>query len=138
MALRRYESFGMLDLFDLVRMPEVWPHLTTYPMRVEEFMDGTTFVVRAELPGVDPDKDVELTVENGLLRIKAERREEKTVDKGKTYRSGFRYGTLFRGIPRAGRGGVPHRRNKRGRGGPRPLGRAVGGRGRLPRPLLSC
>lgn len=99
MALRRYEPFGMLDLFDLVRMPEVWPHLTTDPMRVEEFMDGTTFVVRAELPGLDPEKDVELTVEDGLLRIKAERREEKTVEKGKTYRSEFRYGTLFRAIP---------------------------------------
>ena len=37
----------------------------TSPIRVEEFIDGKTFVVRAELPGIDPDKNVEVTISDG-------------------------------------------------------------------------
>ena len=45
-------------------------------MRVEEFVDDDdTLVVRTELPGIDPDKDVQIDVVNGELHIKAERRE---------------------------------------------------------------
>jgi HSP20 family protein len=50
--------------------------LTPY-VRVEDFVeeDGT-YVLRAEMPGIDPEKDVEVTVENGVLTIRGERREE--------------------------------------------------------------
>lgn len=41
------------------------------PIRVEEFVDGKTLVVRAEMPGVDPDKDVEVTIDNGVLEVRA-------------------------------------------------------------------
>jgi HSP20 family molecular chaperone IbpA len=41
--------------------------------KVEEFRDGDELVVRVELPDVDPDKDVELTVEDGVLTLRAER-----------------------------------------------------------------
>jgi len=51
--------------------------------------DGT-YVLRAELPGVDPAKDVEITVTEGVLVLRAERTEE-TEDKHHTE---FRYGTL--------------------------------------------
>lgn len=43
---------------------------------VEEFRDGDVMVVRAELPGIDPDKDVEISVHEGMLTIKGERSEE--------------------------------------------------------------
>jgi HSP20 family protein len=67
-------------------------------MRLEEFVDGNDMVVRAELPGLDPDKDVEITVDEGMLTIGAERREETTQgEKGKPgYRSEFRYGSFRR------------------------------------------
>jgi HSP20 family protein len=69
------------------------------PIRVEEFVDDKTLVVRAELPGVDPDKDVEITIDNGYLRIHAERQEkEEHKDKGR-FRSEFRYGSFSRSIP---------------------------------------
>ena len=48
-------------------------------IRVDEFRDGEEFVIRAELPGIDPDKDVELTVADGTLHIQAERRERSTA-----------------------------------------------------------
>lgn len=69
-------------------------------MRMEEFVDGDTLVVRAELPGVDPDKDVEITVSDDVLTIAAERREERTEgEEGKPgYRTEFRYGSYRRSI----------------------------------------
>jgi HSP20 family protein len=67
-------------------------------LRVEELREGDTMVIRAELPGIDPDKDVELTVANGVLQIRAER-QEKSEDTGKSgYRSEFRYGSFVRNL----------------------------------------
>jgi HSP20 family protein len=55
--------------------------------------------VRAELPDIDPDKDVELSVTAGVLHIRAQR-EEKTEKKDKdAYRSEFRYGSFVRNVP---------------------------------------
>ncbi|MFP5416014.1 MAG: Hsp20/alpha crystallin family protein [Actinomycetes bacterium] len=68
-------------------------------LRVEEFVDGTTQVVRAELPDIDPDKDVELAVVEGQLHIKA-RRQARSEHKDKDgYRSEFQYGSYARSIP---------------------------------------
>jgi len=38
-------------------------------IRVEEFREDGTLVIRAGLPGIDPGKDVELTVSDGVLHI---------------------------------------------------------------------
>lgn len=63
-----------------------------HTIRVEEFMRDGTFVVRAELPGIDPDKNVEVTVAEGMLTIRADR-EEKTEEE---HRSEFYYGSFVR------------------------------------------
>lgn len=60
--------------------------------RVEEGARDNRYVIRAELPGLDPDRDIEVTVEGSTLTIHAERRQE---DSG-PYRSEFRYGPLTR------------------------------------------
>lgn len=52
----------------------------TPQVRVEDFVEDDTYVVRAELPGMDPDKDIEITVSGDTLTIRGSRREEK-VDK---------------------------------------------------------
>lgn len=62
--------------------------------RVEHYDEDNECVVRAELPGIDPDKDVEITVNRGVLTIRAERREEKTEKR----RSEFRYGSFARSL----------------------------------------
>ena len=49
-------------------------------------------MIRAELPGLDPDEDIEVTVDGRNLTIQAERRQE---DSGPS-RSEFRYGSLTR------------------------------------------
>ncbi|WP_211880628.1 Hsp20/alpha crystallin family protein [Pseudarthrobacter albicanus] len=67
-------------------------------MKVEQFLDGSTLVVRAEVPGIDPDQDVDVSVSEGMLHIKAER-QEKSEHKSKSgYRSEFRYGSFSRSI----------------------------------------
>lgn len=67
-------------------------------IRVEEFVEGDEVVVRAEIPGVDPDKDVTVTVDRGRLTIAAERREETTTREEGPFRSEFRYGSYSRTI----------------------------------------
>ena len=67
-------------------------------LRVEEFTDADTLVVRAELAGIDPDKDVEVTVTDGMLHIRAERTEKKEYTSKKGYRSEMRYGTFERDV----------------------------------------
>ncbi len=60
--------------------------------RVEEVARDDRYVIRAELPGLDPERDIEVTVEGRTLTIHAERRQK---DSG-PYRSEFRYGSLTR------------------------------------------
>jgi HSP20 family protein len=67
-------------------------------LRVEEYRDAGTMVVKAEVPGIDPDKDVDITLAGNELRIDV-RHEEKSEHKDKRgYRSEFRYGTFSRTI----------------------------------------
>ena len=56
-------------------------------------------VIRADLPGIDPDKDVELTVSDGILHIEAERREEERREEKGYVRQELRYGSLSRTLP---------------------------------------
>jgi HSP20 family protein len=68
-------------------------------MKVEEFVDGKELVIRAEMPGVDPEKDVDVHVRNHGLEIRAERKEtQTTTDKGMR-RSEFHYGSFYRRVP---------------------------------------
>ncbi|MBN2624748.1 MAG: Hsp20/alpha crystallin family protein [Acidimicrobiales bacterium] len=103
MALTRRERFELPDLFE-VGLPEmVRRMLDTEPgrgwLRVEEYTEDGALVVRAELPDIDPEKDVELSVANGVLHIEATREEKSEKrDKG-TYRSEFRYGSFVRNVP---------------------------------------
>jgi HSP20 family protein len=65
-------------------------------MRVEEFVEGSTCVIRAELPGIDPEKDVEISVSDGIMHLQAVRRERSEDERPDGYRSEFRYGSLER------------------------------------------
>ena len=64
------------------------------PIKVEDYLEDGAYVVRAELPGVDPAKDVEITVSDEVLRIHAERHE----DHKDAHRSEFHYGACTRSI----------------------------------------
>jgi HSP20 family protein len=66
---------------------------------VEEYEDEGTLVVRAEIPGIDPDRDVEITIDAGQLQIRAERRQESSVEESRYARSEIRYGHFARSLP---------------------------------------
>lgn len=55
-------------------------------------------IVRAEIPGMEPD-DIEVNVEDGALTIKGERRQEEEKQGDTFYRVERRYGSFFRSIP---------------------------------------
>jgi HSP20 family molecular chaperone IbpA len=63
-------------------------------IRVENFTEDGHGVIRAEIPGIDPSKDVELVVQNDYLTIKGERREEKRD----AQHSEFHYGSFARSV----------------------------------------
>ena len=93
-------SRGLLDWF---RRPDWMATLEqafeSPSMRIEEKVDGDQFVVRAEMPGIDPDKDVEINVSNGMLRIHAERRDETESEDNGRHHSEFHYGAFSRVVP---------------------------------------
>jgi HSP20 family molecular chaperone IbpA len=63
-------------------------------IRLEDHLTDTEYTVRAELPGLDPEKDVHLTVTHGFLTIRAERKEETQTK----HRTEFRYGMFERSV----------------------------------------
>jgi len=81
--------FGdMTDWFEL-DFPRPMP-----PIRFEDKLTDQEYILRAELPGLDPEKDVQISTLHGVLTVKAERREEETA----RHRTEFRYGTVQRSV----------------------------------------
>jgi HSP20 family molecular chaperone IbpA len=62
--------------------------------RIEEWMEGGDYLLSVELPGIDPDEDVDITIENDMLTVRAERSERS----GDRHRSEFHYGSLTRSV----------------------------------------
>jgi HSP20 family molecular chaperone IbpA len=61
-------------------MPFVLHADSTPFVRIEDYVEDGTYVLRAEAPGLDPAKDLEVTITGDTLTIRGERREE-TQDK---------------------------------------------------------
>jgi len=65
------------------------------PIPVEQYADATGYVLRLEVPGIDPATDLTVSVEAGAIIVRAERHD--TAPAGR--QSEFRYGRLARRIP---------------------------------------
>ena len=83
------EFFQWLDL----NRPSSLSDLVHY-IPVESYTLDGRYVVRADLPGVDPDKDIEVKVDGDVLSIHGERREEERA----TGHSEVRYGSFTRSV----------------------------------------
>ena len=83
------------DLVDWFEEPflTLRPYLTQ-PIRLEEYVEGDTYIIRAELAGIDPAKDVEVMVGSGYLTIRAQRSDKIECK----HRSEFRYGAFSRTV----------------------------------------
>ena len=95
-ALTRRETRGLFpDLVDWLESPfSVLRPFMTSPLRMEDYIQDGRYAVRAELPGIDPDKQVEVSVSKGILTIHAERHEETETK----HRSEFYYGVFSRHV----------------------------------------
>lgn len=97
---RELSSFnrGLENVFDrFFDTPffDVRPTLVAAPLEVKE--NDEAFSVKLELAGVD-EKDVEITLTEGTLLIKGEKKEEKEEDNGTCYCSERSYGSFERAI----------------------------------------
>ena len=63
-------------------------------IRIEQQLTEDAFTVRAELPGLDVEKDIEISVSADILTLRAERGEESTAK----HHTEFRYGAFARAV----------------------------------------
>ena len=94
---RMFEEWARMMPFRPVPFPRWWEAGDL--IRVEGYREDGTLVIHADLPGIDPEKDVELTVSHGMLHIEAERRQEEKVEEKGYVRRELRYGSLSRSLP---------------------------------------
>src|SRR5258708_30056830 len=89
---RRTSPARCPDPFDWLEPPlaSLLPFAWAQTFRVEDYTEDGNYVVRAELPGLNPQTDIEVTVDAGILTIHAERPEERKD----THHSEFRYGSV--------------------------------------------
>ncbi|MBD1825969.1 Hsp20/alpha crystallin family protein [Microcoleus vaginatus GB1-A2] len=71
---------------------------TTWMPAVELVDAGDNFVLKAQLPGIDP-KNIDVQVSREAISISGERRYENTEEKSGYVRSEFRYGKFHRVLP---------------------------------------
>ncbi len=106
MSLIRWEPFGESDDFFRRLMPLLnarWPRLpaesarATYEWAPTADISETEkeYLVKADLPGVKRD-DVRITLEDGVITIAGERRQDKEEKSEKTHRVESFYGTFSR------------------------------------------
>jgi HSP20 family molecular chaperone IbpA len=63
-------------------------------IRFEDYAENGRYVLRAELPGIEPQKDVEISISGRVLTVRGQRRAEQKD----RYRAEFRYGPFARSI----------------------------------------
>lgn len=88
---------GLLRLLSLrhpIRPTRDW--MQAEMMKVDELREDGALIIRAELPGIDPEQDVSLTVIDGMLNIEAEGREEEARATHGDIRRELRYGSFTR------------------------------------------
>ncbi|MCK2218961.1 Hsp20/alpha crystallin family protein [Actinomadura sp. ATCC 31491] len=86
--------FPFPELFEWLEHPMFGFRPFGQVVRIEDYVADGRYFVRAEMPGIDPDKDVEITVHDGVLHIRA----EKTHKAAEPRRSEFSYGSLYRAV----------------------------------------
>ena len=107
MALTRWTPWQ--GLFDMQRDMDLltkrffgssdWPSVRkSWVPAVDVFHRDKDLVIRAELPGIDPENDVEISLDQNVLTIRGERRHEERTSSngGSRFESG--YGSFSRSI----------------------------------------
>jgi len=100
-ALRRMMGFG--DIFDrtfersFFDPTDAWLQPGSWDFSLDFAETDDEFVVKASLPGIDPD-DLEITYNNKVLSIKGESKEEQVVKEKHYHLRERRYGSFQRSV----------------------------------------
>jgi HSP20 family molecular chaperone IbpA len=65
---------------------------------LDAYVEGEELHVKVELPGIDPDSDVDIEVTNGVLRVSGERKQDETHGENGWFRREMHYGSFERRI----------------------------------------
>jgi HSP20 family protein len=91
--------------------PRLWSEMMRFPepfmaglreeseIRIDEHREDGHLVVHAEVPGIDPEKDVQLSIEDGCLCLQIERRKGSKVSDKDSIREEIHYGQFARRLP---------------------------------------
>jgi HSP20 family protein len=107
MSIARYQTWGHNPRFQ-EQMKQVFDRFlgedeadqsnvvtSQWTPRVDIKEEDKRFVILADIPGVDP-KDIEISMDKGILSIKGERKSEVSEQTGKLTRNECSYGTFYR------------------------------------------
>ena len=105
-TLTRWEPFRELntvrDMMDRVfdepfmRMPALWDReSTTMSLALDVMENSDNYVVKASVPGIKPE-DIEVTIDNNMLTIKGETKEESEHEDGNYHLRERRSGSFYR------------------------------------------
>jgi HSP20 family protein len=85
----------------LLRTPRLAAEEFGFPFRPSMDITHTDgeLIVTTELPGIDPAKDVEITVDEDFLTIRGEKSEEKETAEDDRYMRERKYGKFVRRVP---------------------------------------
>lgn len=108
MSLIRWDPFGDVDaMFNRMMSSQFWPRLTLegnggkklqWAPSADISETDKEYVIRAELPAVGKD-DVLVTLDQGLITIKGERKQKKEDKNEKFHRVESFYGSFERSFP---------------------------------------
>lgn len=108
--VRTEQEGGLRRLMDWFDMPDFSRWFDRRPalrgsllddnwIKVEECVEGDQLTIKAEVPGIDPEKDADVSIAGGRLRLKVERRRSERSETEGGFHSEFRYGSLYRSVP---------------------------------------
>ncbi len=86
------------DIVNRFIAPESAGRIWSWRPVTEVFREGEDLVVRAELPGIDPEKDVEVSIEGNVLHLRGHRSFDREVSDERRYVVERAYGEFRRDI----------------------------------------
>ncbi len=91
-------EFNQITSRLLSMMPDEARSTWSWQPSVEIFRDGDDLVVQADLPGIDPDKDIDLTIEGNILHLRGQRSFDREVSDEHRYMLERAYGEFRRDL----------------------------------------
>lgn len=95
---RMFDELGGLRRTGSARPDQNRADVSTWAPQIDVVQRGNELVVRADLPGIDPD-DVAVEIGEDAITISGERREEQVEERNGVYRVERAFGAFFREIP---------------------------------------